>query len=293
MDAIVNEACSHILTALAAQHRNDKLQRHPFLVAIAAVPGAGKTVFAAAVSERLNELAKNHFLIKSTTENRKVDGQRTLASTENLLIAGSSWMPMDGYHLTRAQLSAMPNAKEAHDRRGAHFTFDPDRLNADLLQLREEGSLAAPAFDHAVKDPEPGKIQINAPTQVIELLPNEDECDPHAVLEETVTYKRHVVIVEGLYLCLSTIPVWNRLNSTCFDLRLFVKADMEEATERLILRHMNAWGITREMAESRARGSDRLNAELVDGDCRNADFQLTSVSDETFAKIMESKLSHH
>eukprot|EP00906_Rhabdomonas_costata_P028484 RCo040338 len=71
----------------------------PVLVAISGVPGAGKTTLAL-------QLVK------------------TLSQGEGLPNFAMN-IPMDGYHLYRAQLSALPNSEEAHQRRGAEWTFDP------------------------------------------------------------------------------------------------------------------------------------------------------------------------
>ena len=64
---------------------------------------------------------------------------------------------MDGYHLTRAQLSAMPDARTAHARRGAAFTFDAPAFLELVKKLRqplcpESQTIYAPSFDHAIKD---------------------------------------------------------------------------------------------------------------------------------------------
>jgi len=48
----------------------------------------------------------------------------------------AAFVPMDGYHLTRAQLSAMPDAATAHARRGAAFTFDGASFLALVAALR-------------------------------------------------------------------------------------------------------------------------------------------------------------
>lgn len=35
-------------------------------------------------------------------------------------------VPLDGWHFTRSTLDSFPDPKLAHDRRGAHWTFDGD-----------------------------------------------------------------------------------------------------------------------------------------------------------------------
>jgi pantothenate kinase len=74
-------------------------------------------------------------------------------------------VPMDGYHLTRAQLSAMPDPAKAHYCRGAHWTFDPAALAELIMACKEpvqEGteSVWAASFDHELKDPVERDIEI-------------------------------------------------------------------------------------------------------------------------------------
>ncbi len=77
----------------------------------------------------------------------------------------AAFVPMDGYHLTRAQLSALSDPATAHARRGAEFTFD----GASFLELvralrlpstQSSPTIYAPSFDHAVKDPVADAIAI-------------------------------------------------------------------------------------------------------------------------------------
>lgn len=51
-------------------------------------------------------------------------------------IAIAKCIPMDGYHYTRAQLDTMPNPVEAHERRGAPFTFDVVGFNQLVQKLK-------------------------------------------------------------------------------------------------------------------------------------------------------------
>lgn len=81
-------------------------------------------------------------------------------------------LPMDGFHLTRAQLSAMPNSEEAHYRRGAAFTFNAQgylKLVEKLSKAIEPGSrtIWAPSFDHATKDPVENDISIPRTARVV------------------------------------------------------------------------------------------------------------------------------
>lgn len=146
-------------------------------------------------------------------------------------------LSMDGYHMTRAELSAMPNAAEAHERRGAPWTFNVQALHDVLTHVRHStGNVYAASFDHAVKDPVENDIVI---------LP-----------------ENRLVVVEGLYLSLDQ-DGWRDINDI-FDESWFVEVGRDVAVDRVIERHLKS-GIagTREQADKRARGSDYLNAGLI------------------------------
>jgi pantothenate kinase len=157
------------------------------------------------------------------------------------LIATS--LPMDGYHLTRAQLAQMPDPEYAAARRGAAFTFDGEKFLLLVQRLRERvttdtGDIRAPSFDHAVKDPVEDDIPIPATCRA--------------------------VFFEGNYLSLNKEP-WNRAAGLMDEL-WFVEVDFETARERLVRRHVEA-GIARDEAEAdkRARENDLVNGkEIVD-----------------------------
>jgi pantothenate kinase len=157
---------------------------------------------------------------------------------------------MDGYHLTRAQLAAMPEAAFAFARRGAAFTFDPDKFLRLVQTLRQELTMEtltmyAPSFDHAVKDPVEDDIAIPRTARVL--------------------------FFEGNYLSMNKEP-W------CTAARLmdglwFVDVDFETARERLVRRHVRA-GIAKDKAEAdrRAVENDLVNdREIVD--CRIEEVQ--------------------
>lgn len=79
---------------------------------------------------------------------------------------------MDGFHLTREQLSALPDPANAHARRGAAFTFD-DKAFYELITavrepiLPESKTIYAPSFDHAVKDPIANDITISTSCRIL------------------------------------------------------------------------------------------------------------------------------
>lgn len=148
---------------------------------------------------------------------------------------------MDGYHLTRAQLSAMPDANTAHARRGAAFTFDAPAFLDLVKKLRqpicaESRTIYAPSFDHAVKDPVPDDIPI-AP-------------------------EARIVVFEGNYLSLGK-GEWKEATELMDEL-WFVDVEMDVARQRLIKRHVES-GIAsnEEDAAKRADENDLVNGKEI------------------------------
>ena len=163
---------------------------------------------------------------------------------------------MDGYHLSRAQLSAMPDPTTAHHRRGAAFTFD-DKAFLDLVKmlrkplLPESKTIYAPSFDHAIKDPVADDIPIY-PTS-------------------------RIVILEGNYLSLNQ-GLWKEAAEFMNEL-WFVNVDFETARKRLVVRHVAA-GIVKneEEAGNRADEIDLVNGrQIVD---QRLDVQEVIISKE-------------
>lgn len=198
------------------------------MIAVSGIPGSGKTTLAAKVSQRLNE--------------RYREANPGLASLPDV----ATFLPMDGYHLTRAQLSAMPDPTTAHARRGAAFTFDAPAFLQLVKDLRnplvpESQTIYAPSFDHAVKDPVANDIPIAASSRV--------------------------VIFEGNYLSLgSGAPEWKEA-AQMMDELWFVDVPEEVARKRLISRHVVS-GIApnEEEAGKRADENDLVNGrEIVQG----------------------------
>jgi pantothenate kinase len=193
-----------------------------WLVALAGVPGSGKSTAAARLAEEVNH-----------------------ARGPNTLVA----LGMDGFHLTRAELRRMPDPALAFARRGAPWTFDTRALEQRLLRVRAGAGredVEWPGFEHNVGDPIEGVFTVPAGTRL--------------------------VIVEGLYL-LHQADGWEAI-SGLFDERWFLDTPLELALDRLALRHMQAWDMTRAAADARIASSDRLNAELVLGTSRYADRRL-------------------
>lgn len=208
------------------------------LIAIAGIPGSGKTSLARAVSLGVNQLyhASQHKLHPNspTADNTHPDPSQPDVATA---------VPLDGYHLTRKQLHAMPNAEEAVFRRGAAFTFDADAYLELVKKLRKpleagDPTIHAPSFDHAIKDPVSDDIAIHPTTKVI--------------------------LLEGNYVALDQ-PPWSDA-AKLMDELWFVDVAIPTATARLVKRHLAA-GISPdpEHALKRATESDMRNGqEIID-----------------------------
>ncbi|KAH7094555.1 P-loop containing nucleoside triphosphate hydrolase protein [Paraphoma chrysanthemicola] len=216
VDRLVNKVWDQYKDASASKR---------LLIAVSGIPGSGKTTLASIVSKRLNE--------KHAQESPGTSNSNPLAA----------FIPMDGYHLSRAQLDAMPDPAHAHARRGAAFTFDGDSFFKLVKKLREPicpetQTLHAPSFDHSIKDPIDDDIAI-APSV-------------------------RIVIFEGNYCSLDKEP-WKDA-AEMMDERWFVDVDFEVARKRLIYRHVKA-GIAanEEEAGKRADDNDLVNGrEIID-----------------------------
>lgn len=170
---------------------------------------------------------------------------------------------MDGYHLTRAQLSAMPDPATAHARRGAEFTFNGSAFLSLIASLRSpdpgnaSGAVYAPSFDHAIKDPVERSIAVHP-------LP-----------------AHRVVVVEGIYVLLDKTP-W-REAAAMMDLKVFVAVGRDAARRRLVRRHVAA-GIaaTEEEADRRAVENDLVNGDMIERLLLPVDVTVYSREDQTW-----------
>lgn len=211
-----------------------------YLVAIAGIPGSGKTTTAQAVVQQLNKDPSIHAALLS----------------------------MDGFHLPRSALDQLPNAKEAHIRRGAPWTFDVPRFVTFMHNLRHwsdktplakpssgpwspKETIQAPAFDHEAKDPVENGI--------------------------CITPDSNIIIVEGNYLLLDE-PGWRDL-AHLVDYRVFVDTDLQEARERTAKRHVLA-GIEKTLEDGyrRVDSNDYLNGVSIREKLIGPDLVVKSVS---------------
>jgi pantothenate kinase len=166
-------------------------------------------------------------------------GKSTVAAAVAAALPGAVVVPMDGFHLTTAELQRRGWAEE----RGTPRTFDADGYLALLRRLRAGDSVLAPAFDRALEEPVADAIAVPASSPL--------------------------VITEGNYLLLDTAP-WSSIRAL-LDEVWFVEVPEPVRLARLIARHVE-FGRTPTQARQRAtRGSDAANARLVASAASRAD----------------------
>ncbi|KAI0761656.1 P-loop containing nucleoside triphosphate hydrolase protein [Trametes elegans] len=230
MDRVADELSLYLLERLQETPPDGRL-----LVGIAGVPASGKSTLAQLLVDRVNAAT----LDPAYPTNGPSSG--IPASPRSVDKPVAVYVGLDGWHLTRAQLDTFPDPKLAHDRRGAHWTFDGEGYVAFVHALRrpltvpvegEEVSsdiVYAPSFSHEKKDP------------IFDAIP--------------VHPYHRLVIIEGLYTFLS-IPPWVSA-AELLDERWYIEIGEEEAERRLVQRHVRT-GVakTTEEAQWRSREND-------------------------------------
>ena len=129
------------------EHLICRIKRIPvnarYFVALAGVPGAGKSTLAT----RITALVNASFLCES-------------------MVA----LGMDGFHLSRAALAGFPDAAEALARRGAPWTFDASGMAQRLRQLRRAAGyhgIGWPTFEHSIGDPVENGMVVPATVKLV------------------------------------------------------------------------------------------------------------------------------
>lgn len=205
------------------------------LVGLTGIPASGKTSLAHAVVNKVNDVHK----------------QSSPGSLNIAIMIG-----LDGWHLPRSTLAAMPNSKEAFARRGAHWTFDGEGYVKFVAKLRAPGLVNAPSFSHSAKDPVEDDIQVQS--------------------------HHRIILLEGLYVFLSIEP-WVVAGSM-LDERWLVDVDLDDAKERIVKRHVET-GVTATEKEAthRAEENDFPNGEFVLGHILEPTRRIKSINDPSIA----------
>lgn len=163
-------------------------------------------------------------------------------------------LTLDGFHYPKSVLSLGVGGRsptESFARRGAPWTFDGGAFAAALRAAINGDSNAWPTFDHAIGDPEPNDAAIPAAARLL--------------------------IVEGLYVLFDEGEWYGVLPS--LSAAWFLDTPRFIANDRLALRHMVAWNLTREAADERIALNDGPNGDLVVESCRAATARLLPFSE--------------
>jgi len=198
-----SQAIADTAAALATRVADaaDRAGRTRIMVAVAGPPGAGKSTVGAALVDALNGAGLSTVLV-----------------------------PMDGFHLDNAVLSAHGLLA----RKGAPETFDVNGFLATLRRVLLEPVVYFPRFDRRQDQSIAGTIE--------------------------VTPAHRVVLVEGNYLCFDA-PRWRELTAL-WDLSVFLDVPLPVLRERLIARWLDH-GLDADAAEARAMENDIPNAKAV------------------------------
>jgi pantothenate kinase len=160
--------------------------------------------------------------------------RRLVAGTNERLGAGTAaYVPMDGFHLSNAQLDRLG----LRDRKGAPETFDVDGYVVLLRRLRAEHEhpVYAPDFDRRLDEPVAAGLVVPAAARL--------------------------VVTEGNYLA-DDGPGWARVRDLLDDL-WYVETPWRLREQRLLHRHTRG-GRTEHEARDFIAASERPNARRVE-----------------------------
>ena len=175
-------------------------------------------------------------------------GKSTLSSflIENLPADEVALIPMDGYHLSNAQLAHLGRS----NRKGAPDTFDSYGFAALLERVKSSHEdVYFPIFHREIEE--------------------------SIAAEGVVTSKTKLVITEGNYL-LHNEGGWRNVSDFLTE-SWYVDVDDELRLERLVDRH-HFFGKERQAAYDWAHGTDENNARLVEATRDKADFLVINAA---------------
>ena len=156
-----------------------------------------------------------------------------------------SVVPMDGFHLSNKVLKELGRS----DRKGAQDTFDVKGFTTLIQRIKSDSAdpIYYPVFDRSIEE---------------------------SIAAQGVVYpSTRVVIVEGNYL-MHDRDGWQEI-SPLLDQRWYAFLDEDIRISRLISRHI-AFGKDPESAKAWAKGSDQVNAELIELGVGRCDFLIRS-----------------
>jgi pantothenate kinase len=156
-----------------------------------------------------------------------------------------SVVPMDGFHLSNKVLKELGRS----DRKGAQDTFDVKGFTALIQRIKMDSAepIYYPIFDRSIEE---------------------------SIAAQGVVYpSTRVVIVEGNYL-MHDRDGWQEI-SPLLDQSWYAFLDEDVRISRLISRHI-AFGKDPESAKAWAKGSDQVNAELIELGVERCDFLIRS-----------------
>ena len=138
MPSLLIDPAAHLLAQLT--HLGKQADQR-ILIALAGLPGSGKSTAAAQFAKSVNAQAG-----------------------AGLMVA----LGMDGFHFTKAALAGFADPAEAMKRRGAPWTFDAAALSQRLQDLRElPHPVSWPGFEHGVGDPVADAITVLPSTRIV------------------------------------------------------------------------------------------------------------------------------
>ena len=156
-----------------------------------------------------------------------------------------SVVAMDGFHLSNKVLKELGRS----DRKGAQDTFDVKGFTTLIQRIKSDSAdpIYYPVFDRSIEE---------------------------SIAAQGVVYpSTRVVIVEGNYL-MHDRDGWQEI-SPLLDQRWYAFLDEDIRISRLISRHI-AFGKDPESAKAWAKGSDQVNAELIELGVGRCDFLIRS-----------------
>jgi pantothenate kinase len=156
-----------------------------------------------------------------------------------------SVVPMDGFHLSNKVLKELGRS----DRKGAQDTFDVKGFTTLIQRIKMDSAepIYYPIFDRSIEE---------------------------SIAAQGVVYpSTRVVIVEGNYL-MHDRDGWQEI-APLLDQSWYAFLDEDVRISRLISRHI-AFGKDPESAKAWAKGSDQVNAELIELGVERCDFLIRS-----------------